>query len=399
MSKSDFSFLVQAPIKSEILLHTAAEQFAAVENAQGACKMHFQCQFQKPNEGFINYAYKILTWMMGPSFVKMAVSLSFSFLWGFLFNMGVFSFSVQAADAVVVDRIVAVVNDELVTLYDLNKTLQPYEENIKALGYSPEKERETLFKLRTDLLNRIIDRKLTDQVIKKNNIQVSEAEIDTALERIKEMRSLTDEDLRAGLAEQGLTLEEYRKNIKQQLLRNKLVNREIKSKIVITENDIKTYYDEHREKYAGETKYHIWNIFVRFPEPLDESTRRLALEKMEAVIAKLKKGQPFESLAVEDADSPMDPTGADLGLYRLDELSPQLQKAVGGLKAGEYSPILDTDMGYQIIYVQKIVETEAKSMEKVKSEIQEVLYNAAVDNKYQAWLEELRKRAHIKIIK
>jgi peptidyl-prolyl cis-trans isomerase SurA len=336
---------------------------------------------------------------MRNSFVKIGMFLSFYFLWGFIFNIGILPFRVQAADAIVVDRIVAVVNDDLITLYDLNKTLLPYEENIKALGYAPEREHETLFKLRTDLLKKLIDRKLTDQVIKRNNIEVSEEEIDAALERLKELRSLTDEDLRAGLAQQGLTLEEYRKNVKQQLLRNKLVNREIKSKIVITEDDIKIYYDAHLEKYAGEKKYHIWNIFIRLADFADESTKGLALEKMEAVISQLKQGRAFESLAGEDSDSPMAPKGADLGLYQLDELSPQLQKAVGVMKAGDFSPILETDMGYQIIYVQKIAETDAKSLAKVKSEIQETLYNETVDNRFEAWLEELRKRAHIKIIK
>ena len=336
---------------------------------------------------------------MGNNLLKIGLLLTVCFCGGVIFSFGFSAFKAQAADTIVVDRIVAVVNEDLITLYDLNKMLQPYEENIKALGYTPERERETLFKLRSDLLNRLIESKLTDQVVKRYNIEVSEQEIDTALERIKDSRALTDEELRAGLAQQGLTLEEYRKNIKNQLLRNKLVNREIKSKIVITESEIQAYYDSHREKYAGEKKYHIWNIFIRFSELTGEYARSIAREKMETVIDQLKQGQRFESLANEDSNSPTEPKGADLGLYQLDELSPQLQKAVGDMKAGDFSPILETDMGYQIIYVQKIVETDDKSLEKVKSEIQEILYNEAADNKFQAWLEGIRKRAHIKIIK
>lgn len=336
---------------------------------------------------------------MEHSFKKIVTFLSFYFLWGIVFSIGIFPFNVQAADAVVVDRIVAVVNDDLITLFDLNQTFRPYEKNIKALGYGPEREREALFKLRADLLNQLIERKLADQVIKNNNIEVSEQEIDAAFERLKEARSLTDAELRAGLAQQGLTLEEYRKNLKQQLLRNKLVNREIKSKIVITEAEIKDYYDAHPEKYAGELKYHIWNIFIRIPEFAGESAKHLALEKMEAVVSELKQGRPFESLAVDDPDSPMAPKGADLGLFKLDELSPELQEAVRSMKAGDFSPILKTDVGYQIIYVQKIVETESKSLAAVRSEVHETLYNEAVDNKFQTWLEDLRKRSHIKIIK
>ena len=315
-----------------------------------------------------------------------------------LFAIGIFPICVAAADNAVVDRIVAVVNEDLITLYDLNQAFQPYEANIRALGYSPEKEREALFKLRADLLNQIVDRKLTDQAIKRNKIEVSEKEIDAALERVKEARSLTDEALRAGLAQQGLTMEEYRTNLKQQLLRNILVNREVKSKIVITEDEIKRYYEAHSEKYAGETKYHIWNIFIRIPEVENESAKQRALEKMESVATKLKQGQAFESLAAQKPDSPMAPEGADLGLYQLEELSPQLQKAIKDMKAGEFSPILETDMGYQIIYVPKIIKTDPKSLEDVKSEIQQTLYNEAVDNRFQTWLQNLHKKSHIKII-
>ena len=132
--------------------------------------------------------------------------------WGVLtFSGAVFSINAQAEEPIIVDRVVAVVNDEIITLYDLNETLKPYEENIQALGYSPEKARETLFKLRSDLLNKLIDEKLADQQIKKNNLRASAQEIDQTIERIKESRSYTDEDLRAGLAEQGLTVKRFQK--------------------------------------------------------------------------------------------------------------------------------------------------------------------------------------------
>jgi peptidyl-prolyl cis-trans isomerase SurA len=321
------------------------------------------------------------------------------FWWVLAFSVAVFSINAQAEESVIIDRIVAVVNDEIITLYELNETLKPYEENIQALGYPPEKVRETLFKLRADLLSKLVDQKLTDQQIKKNNLTISTQEIDKTIERIKESRSYTDEDLRAGLAEQGLTIEEYRENIKKQLLRGKLVNREVKSKIVITSAEIEKYYNEHIEKYAGETKYHLWNIFIRSSQMTDESLKQIAFGKMETVLSQLKQGQSFESLAARAPDSPQSPQGTDLGLYRLDELSPQLRKVAKDLKAGEYSSILETDSGYQIIYVQKVLVTAPKTLSDVETEIQDVLYNEAIDNRYNTWLSKLRERSHIEIIK
>jgi peptidyl-prolyl cis-trans isomerase SurA len=320
--------------------------------------------------------------------------------WGLLIlSVAGFSINAKADEPLVVDRIVAVVNDEIITLYDLNDTLKPYEANIQALGYSSEKVRETLFKLRADLLNKLVDQTLADQQIKKNNLTISGQEIDMTIERMKESRSYTDEDLRAGLAEQGLTIEEYRENLKKQLLRGKLVNREIKSKIVITTEEIEKYYNEHIEKYAGETKHHLWNIFVRVSQMTDESQKQIAFEKMETVLSQLKQGRSFESLAAEAPGSPASPQGTDLGLYRLDELSTQLRNVVKDMKAGGYSPILENDRGYQIIYVQKILVTDPKSLSDVEAEIEDVLYNEAIDNRYNTWLSELRERSHIKIIK
>ena len=321
-------------------------------------------------------------------------------LWGMLvFGTAVFSTNAQAEERLVVDRIVAVVNDEIITLYDLNLTLKPYEKNIEALDYPPEERRETLFKLRSDLLSKLVDEKLADQQIKKYNLTISNQEIDLTIERMKESRSYSDEDLRAGLAEQGLTMEEYRENLKKQLLRGKLVNREVKSKIVITRGEIEKYYNEHRDKYAGETKYHLWNISIRFSQMTDESQKQIAFGKMNTVLSQLKQGRTFESFAAEAPDSPESPEGTDLGLYRLDELSRQLRNVVTDMKAGEYSSILETDRGYQILYVQKILVTDPKSLSDVEAEIEDVLYNEAIDNRYNTWLSELRKRSHIKIIK
>ena len=298
-----------------------------------------------------------------------------------------------------VDRIVAIVNNDVITLYELNQSLQPYAERIKTLGYSSNQEHTMLFKVREEILKKLIDEKIEDQRIKRLNIVVSEQEVDRTIERIKENNYLTDEEFRAGLKAEGLTIDKYRERLKAQLLRSKLINREIKSKIVITNEDIKTYYDSHSEKYGGETKYHLRNILMRVPPLADAIEKRRVKEEIEAVLAKLKDGEPFENLVAAYSESPLASEGGDLGLFTLDKLSPTLREAVKDLKAGELTPVLDTEHGYQIFLVQEVIQIPGKPLEQVTPEIERILFDKIVDERFQAWLEELREHSHIITIK
>ncbi|MFH1580983.1 MAG: SurA N-terminal domain-containing protein [Pseudomonadota bacterium] len=306
--------------------------------------------------------------------------------------------AVNIADsAEVVDRIVAVVNDDIITFSELNQFIKPYADKIKTLGYPPEKEREMLFKVRDDILSQLIDQKLTDQEIKRFKISVNEKEIDAAVERIKEINYYTDEELRGKLAGQGLNMEEYRKNIKEQILRAKLVNREIKSKVVITRQDVKSYYEAHSDKYCKEKKYRLKNIIMKVPPFADEAKKFSIQKRMEAVLAKLKAGQPFEEMAESYSESS---GSCDLGLFAINELSPQLQEAIKGLgTGGEFTSVFDTDYGYQIFYISEVVDSPGKSLEEATAEIEEKLFREIVDKKFRSWLDDLHKKSHIKIIK
>ncbi len=317
----------------------------------------------------------------------------------FIFLMAVLALNGETGSTVIVDRIVAVVNDDVITLRELNLVLEPYLAKVKSLGYPPDKEKEALYKLREDLLIQLVDSKLADQEIKRIKISVDEKEIDSVIERMKETRFFTDEELRAALSQQGLTMEEYRARLKDQLLRARLVTQEVKSKIVITEEDIKSYYDSKPELYGGEKRYHLRNIIMRIPSFASRTQKDEIKNRMQAVMDRLGAGESFESLARSYSEAPLAVEGGDLGFFKLNTLSPQLQEAIKSLKAGEHTSILETDQGFQIFYIQEIETTKGKSLKEVTPEIQDKLYNESVDEKYRTWLDELKKKSHIKIIR
>lgn len=314
----------------------------------------------------------------------------------YVFNMPVIA---RVESAEVVDRIVAVVNDDIITFTELNQLFKPYADQIRVRGYTPEKESKMLFKVREDILNQIIDEKLADQEIERYGIVVSKKEIDNTIERIKKENFSSDEELREALGKEGLSIEEYRKRIKEQKLRAKLVNIEIKSKIVITKEDIKSYYKDHIDKYIGEEKYHLRNIILKVRRLGGEAEKLGVKKKIDAILIKLKEGERFEVMASKYSESPSAKDGGDLGLFKIDELSQQLQKIVKGMKAGEFTSVIDTEQGYQIFFVQDVIRSPGKSLEEASPEIQEKLYYEIVNKKYQTWLTELRKRSYIKIIR
>ncbi|MBI9083418.1 MAG: SurA N-terminal domain-containing protein [Desulfobacterales bacterium] len=300
--------------------------------------------------------------------------------------------------AEMVDRVVAVVNDDPIVLSELNREIKPYMEQIKQAQYPLEKQRQLIFKVRADVLEQLINRKLTDQEIARFGISVSDEELNSTIERIKESAFSTDEEMRAALGDQGLAFEEYQSRIRQQLLRRKLINSEVRSRTVITKEDIRAYYDSHPELFAGETKYHLKNILIQVPETMDEDQKHRIRLQMEGLHQALLHERSFDELMKAVSDTAPQAMANDLGEFSFDSLSMQLQEALKGKQSGAFTGVLDTDQGFQIIYIQEIIQSPGKSLEEASSSIEEKLFNEIVDKKFESWLEKLKKRSYIKII-
>jgi peptidyl-prolyl cis-trans isomerase SurA len=303
---------------------------------------------------------------------------------------------VTVESAEVVDRIVAIVNNDIIALSELNTVLTPYTAKIQSMRYPLEKQRQMLYKVREELLNKLIDQTLTDQEVKRLKVSVSEREIDSSIERVKEASYYTDEDLREALNNDGFSMDEYREKVKEQILRAKLVNIAIKSKVIITTKDIKKYYDQHPEIYGGNKKYHLWNILIPTPSFTGKSGMSEIKKEMNGIYKKLNAGEAFTTLAKTRSDGSK-AKGRDLGLFRISALAPQLQDAIKELKPGEYTSVLETDQGYQIFFVQEIKNADQKALKDVAAEIESKLFNSIVEEKYNSWLKDLRKTSHIKI--
>jgi peptidyl-prolyl cis-trans isomerase SurA len=303
-----------------------------------------------------------------------------------------------AALSKVVDRIVAVVNDEIIVLQELNELLAPYEAQMQVSGYPAEKQRQMIFEVRQTILNQLIDQKLIEQVANTSQLTVEEKEIDSSIERIKEGNRLTDEDFREALESQGMTMEIYRKKMRGQILASRLETLEVKRKIVITKDEVKANYEENSSKYAGEVKYHLRNIIMKASTFEEAEKKKAVYDAMQNVITEFNSGKSFESLATSYSESPFAQEGGELGIFRLSDLSENLKQAVEPLSPGKITGILESSQGYQIIYLQEIIEAPGIPLEEASREIEELLYQEQYKNKKKEWIDRLRNRAHIKVI-
>ena len=305
---------------------------------------------------------------------------------------------VVAGYAELVDRIVAIVNNDCIVLSELIEAVEPYVEQIRGANYPPEKEREMVFRLRQELLNKMIDQKLTSQETERLKVLVDDREVDQQIEQIKSQHFLTDEDLRESLAAEGYTLEEYRKRIKEQILQMKLINIEIKSKVAITEKEIKDYYEAHKEDYKRAQKYHLRTILIKMGPSAIADEKKAALEKVVAILRAFESGSDFEELARQYSEDGTAAAGGDLGLFTLDEISTEFRETVRWMAEGEVSPVLETSKGYQLLMLEGIKEMPPKTLKEVSIEIHERLFREFVEEKYEAWLKGLRDRSYVKVV-
>jgi len=319
------------------------------------------------------------------------------------FNLLIVLFSMVsgavAGHAEVVDRIVAIVDDDCITLSELNERLEPYIRKILEADHPPEVRRAILFKIRQDVLNKMIDETLTKQEADRLEVKVDDRKVDQQIERIKRENLLTDEELREVLTAEGHTLEEYRNRLKEQILRMTLINAEVKSKVAITDRDIRDYYEAHKADYEATEKYRLRTILIKVPSSASADEKEAALKRMESVVKALRSGAAFDKLARQYSEEEATAAeGGDLGLFTLDELSAEFRKTVYAMSEGQVSPVLQTPEGYRILMVQEIEKKPGKRLKEASIEIHQKLYEKFVDEKYNAWLKALRDRSYVKII-
>ncbi|MFH7324881.1 SurA N-terminal domain-containing protein [Desulfurivibrio sp. C05AmB] len=304
----------------------------------------------------------------------------------------------QALSARVVDRVVAEVNGEVITWSELEQEVAPAREQI--LKQVPAAEHENvLAEARRQILAGLVDRLLVEQHAAKRGIVVGERQVDEALAQILADNRISEEELIRDLRRNQTTLANYRRDLRSQILQSRLLNLEVRERVVIPESRIREYYLENFAGRQEEAAYHILQMgFVWRAE--DAEARREARRRAEQAREEVLAGGDFRSVARRHSDLPSGADGGDLGVFQLDELAGVMREHIPRLAPGELSPLLETPAGYQFFQLLSDRGDQRAQMtyEEARDEIRELLYRQALESQFTRWVGNLREDAYIRIM-
>jgi peptidyl-prolyl cis-trans isomerase SurA len=295
---------------------------------------------------------------------------------------------------IVVNAIVAVVNEDVITLRDVIREAQPAV--TEAEKKSPIDD-ATRSKLRRATLEHLIEKKLTEQKVKELGIRVSEEEIRQAIDDVRKQNHIpTQEALVAALAGQGLSYDQYREQLQEQIEKLKLVSMEVRAKVVVSESEMRDYYTANLAKYTADESFRARHIFFKTGEKATPEEIKRSKTTALAVLADAKSGKDFAELAKLYSEDPAArKDGGDLGSFKKGDMQMELENAILSLKPGEVSELVTTPIGFHIIKLEARVAGVTKQFESVKAEIEEILYRKKSEERFNQWVKELRSKASI----
>ncbi len=280
------------------------------------------------------------------------------------------------------DRIVAVVNSDLIMLSDVKRELEPERQRI-ARQHRGEELAQRLRTAEYMALTKMIERRLQLQEAKARGVDVSDQEVKQAVEQMKRQGEKIDESDPLNM-----------RNVRDQLTLLKVVDREVRSGVMVGDSEMKRYYQEHRDRFALPEEYTLSQILIQPRSPDDTAD---ALAKARRIMSELKRGEKFEDLALQYSDGPNASRGGRLGLVRQGELLPAIERAIAPLVPGGISDIIETSEGFHIIRVEEKKPKQFRPFEEVKFEIQGLVFQQKSEDVFQSWLVDLKNKAYIEI--
>ena len=311
----------------------------------------------------------------------------------------------QQSDATVVEEIIARINNSIISLSDLKKSQEQLaaesarQDPNNAADNQPRQQ---------DLLRDLIDSRLLEQKATELGISADTDVIKRLDELRKQMHAESMEDLEKAAQAQGVSFEEFKQNMKQSILTQKVIQQEVGAHISVTSQEMQEYYNQHKDEMQRPETVRMSEILISTQAPAaaksggqaevstDEVVAK-AKANADAIYAQLQKGAKFEDLAKSASNGPTAAQGGDLEYFKRGTLSKQLEDQVFTLKPGQFTEPIRTNQGWVILKVTEHISEGVPPFKEVEPGIQERLYMVKMQPALREYLTKLREDAYIDI--
>jgi parvulin-like peptidyl-prolyl isomerase len=251
-------------------------------------------------------------------------------------------------------------------------------------------------KLRTQLLDDMISEELVVQAANDAKLVVEAKEVTAALDEIKQQNGLDNAQLEAALAQQGFSVQTYRKEVERQLLHLRAVNMLVRPRVNVTEEDVRVRYDAMSRRSASVNKVLLKHVLVAVPDNPTTAQVEAAKARAAEIIEKVRAGASFDDMASQYSDdAATKDSGGDLGWIERGSIATEWEVIVFSMEQGEVRGPISGPRGLHVFYVEELAKTDLAPFDEVKEQLRNDLYRQEMDKQTAAWIAELRGKAFV----
>ncbi len=309
--------------------------------------------------------------------------------------------SESSGNPIVVEKIAAVVDGRIILLSEVNARVRPYMDKIMKIE-NPEAREQAKRRIQNEQLQGLIEEKLILTEANRRKIRVSETEVNQAVKSVMQENNITYEELKEALEAQGYPMEEYRRNLKNQIMRLQVLNMAVRSRISVSEDDARAFYQKQTRALGVDMKLTVSLILISLPiTPVERrAVIKKTYEKIHVLRRQVEKNpESFASLAKKHSHHPSSSKGGFAGEVGPGDLSPALEKAVftTDVEKGQIVGPVETEEGIYLVKIEDKEESETLPFDQVKDRLKNQIFQQRLEAETRQWLDQLRRKAYVDI--
>lgn len=294
------------------------------------------------------------------------------------------------------ERVAAVVNDDIILLSEVDEQLVPMLSTLSASVQGAARSKR-IAEMRRDILDGLVADRLLQQEVESLHVEATPEDVDRAVREVQRQNGLDDPGLKQALAQQGLSMNEYRDTLRKQLLKAKIINLKVRSRLSVSEEDLQSSVARRARLRTPEFRVRARHALFTLGAGASAAEESEQKSRADAFFARARRGEDFEALVRELSDPPARDSGGDLGFFKRGQFVAEFEKAAFGTLPGQVAAPVRTPLGWHVIQVVERKSADERTPDQVERDLREQLLAEEMERAFKRYVSELRSSAHVEV--